>query len=236
VPAADVLPAATQLPGRATTAAASESPHSSVAAACAAAQCRPASAAVTAVAARDNAQCEDPVCHSTMQQDAGPAAAAAAAAAQLAPAGVTRVDVLHGLSRVSRPNGNALHSAAAPAAVTDAAATLAVSALAAAGVAVGRTVDDAAAVAAVSAAGLSTGRAVVDAAQLHAAQQVCQLLAAVAVMLRVDAGDQLPAALQALRSLPELPEGDARGLCSLCGHYEALTAYAVSRRLCVNLC
>jgi hypothetical protein len=77
---------------------------------------------------------------------------------------------------------------------------------------------------------------VADAAQLRAAQQeVCQLLAAVAVMLRVDAGEQLPAALQALRALPELPEVDARGLCSLCGHYEALTTYVVSRRLCVQL-
>ncbi|WIA12052.1 hypothetical protein OEZ85_012131 [Tetradesmus obliquus] len=37
----------------------------------------------------------------------------------------------------------------------------------------------------------------------------------------------LPAALAALRRLPELPQGDALGLCSLCGHYEALCAYAV---------
>jgi hypothetical protein len=68
--------------------------------------------------------------------------------------------------------------------------------------------------------------------QLRAAQQeVCQLLAAVCVMLRLSTADQLPAALRALRALPELPEGEARGLCSLCGHYEALTAYAVSSML-----
>jgi hypothetical protein len=83
--------------------------------------------------------------------------------------------------------------------------------------------------AAATAAGCTPASAVADAMQLRAAQQeVCQLLAAVCVMLRLGAAQQLPGALQALRALPELPEGEGRGLCSLCGHYEALTAYAVS--------
>lgn len=87
--------------------------------------------------------------------------------------------------------------------------------------------------AAAAAAGCTAEAAVGDAAgvQLAAEQrEVCQLLAALAVMLRLGSGAELPAALAALRRLPELPQGDARGLCSLCGHYEALCAYAVRRR------